>query len=116
MSGQASRVTPRFKTTSAFLAKGDRALLVKAIKGIPAFLKVERTLIISSVSPLLEMVGGWREFLAGGLAEADAENIRRAEKTGRPLGGAHFIAGLEKKLNRSLKKSKPGPRSSRKSN
>ena len=40
----------------------------------------------------------------------DADAIRGSEKSGRPLGGDRFIAGLEKNLNRSLKKSKPGPK------
>lgn len=60
--------------------------------------------------PLLEMVDGWREFLKDGLASDDADAIRRAERTGRPLGGDPFIAKLEKRLKRTLRKAKPGPK------
>ncbi|NQU60524.1 MAG: transposase [Rhodospirillales bacterium] len=65
--------------------------------------------LIGAPSPLTE-VDDWRGFLNEGLAEDDAEAIRAAERTGRPLGGDAFIAMLEGKLKRSLKKGKPGPK------
>jgi putative transposase len=62
------------------------------------------------VAPLLEMVGDWKTFLAGGLAADDLETLRSHERTGRPLGGKSFVAGIEAQLGRSLAKRKPGPK------
>ncbi len=60
--------------------------------------------------PLAKLVDDWRGFLKEGLSKDDAEAIRRGERTGRPLGTERFIARLEKKLGRKLKKKKPGPK------
>ena len=60
--------------------------------------------------PLSKLVDDWREFLKEGLSEDGAEAIRRGERTGRPLGAERFIIRLEKKLDRKLKKEKPGPK------
>ncbi len=57
------------------------------------------------VGSLLERVEDWRAFLDGGLGDGEAETVRRHAHTGRPLGDADFVAGLEKKLKRPL-----GPR------
>ena len=35
------------------------------------------------------------------------------ERTGRPLGSARFVAGLERRLRRQLARQKPGPKSSK---
>ena len=61
-------------------------------------------------SPLLEMVGDWPAFLAGGLDEAERDTLRRHERTGRPLGDEPFVKRLETALGRSLMKRKPGPK------
>jgi putative transposase len=62
------------------------------------------------VTPLLEMVKDWREFLLEEVDDQKAKEIRRHEQTGRPLGEEGFINGLEKVLNRSLHRQKPGPK------
>ena len=62
------------------------------------------------VAPLLEMVGDWKTFLAGGLEEEDLAALRSHERTGRPLGEKSFVAGIEAQLNRSLAKQKPEPK------
>ena len=62
------------------------------------------------VSPLRNMVGGWRAFLAEDVSVEEVEKLRRHERTGRPLGNDGFIANLEKTLNRILQKQKPGPK------
>ena len=61
-------------------------------------------------SPLGKLVPDWRRFLAAGLGEAEREDIRAHERTGRPLGTRQFIAGLERRLRRPLAPAKPGPK------
>ena len=60
------------------------------------------------VAPLLRMAGDWEAFLASGLDAEDHAALRSHERTGRPLGGEAFIAKLEGRLGRNLKKAKPG--------
>jgi len=62
------------------------------------------------VSPLLEIAGDWRLFLAGAGEEEQANNIRKHERTGRPLGSEGFVERLESTLERPLKQGKPGPK------
>ncbi len=61
-------------------------------------------------APLLERVGDWAEFLAGGLDPDLQAVIQAGERTGRPLGSAAFVAGLEARLGRTLARQKPGPK------
>jgi putative transposase len=64
-----------------------------------------------SVSPLLEMIPAWREFLGEPIDSSEAyRKLRQHERTGRPLGGAIFIDKLEELLRRSLRPGKPGPK------
>lgn len=63
-----------------------------------------------NVAPLLELAPDWRGFLADGLDDGPADEMRRHERTGRPLGAESFVKRLEKKLRRPLAKRKPGPR------
>ena len=58
--------------------------------------------------PLLDRFGDWREFLATGLEDDDADLLRRHQRTGRPLGSSEFVVRLEKLLNRALAPRKPG--------
>jgi hypothetical protein len=51
--------------------------------------------------------------LAEGLDEAALATIRRGERTGRPLGGADFVARLEAETGRTLLPRKCGPKLSR---
>lgn len=62
------------------------------------------------VNRLLDMQPDWRAFLKQGLTDEEAEGLRSAERTGRPLGSAAFLQGLEKSTGRVLKKQKPGPK------
>ena len=61
------------------------------------------------VAPLLERAGDWQGFLGGGLDDPMLETLRGHERTGRPLGDASFIQGLESRLGRALARRKPGP-------
>jgi len=61
------------------------------------------------VAPLLEMAGDWRLFLSGTEEEDVINNIRKHERTGRPLGTESFVECLELALERPLKRGKPGP-------
>jgi len=59
-------------------------------------------------APLLERVRDWSAFL-GARQEADlADRVRKHASTGRPLGSDAFVGELERQLNRSLRKGKPG--------
>jgi putative transposase len=62
---------------------------------------------------MLGMVDDWGGYLALDVNEAEMTALRRHERTGRPLGGAGFIARLEKGLGRFLRKHKPGPKGPR---
>jgi putative transposase len=63
-----------------------------------------------SVSRLLSRADDWKNFLDEGLDGAACEVIRASERTGRPLGDKSFIRKLEKKLDRTLTRRKPGPK------
>ena len=63
---------------------------------------------VARVAPLLGRQPDWAAFLEGGLAPEAHAAIRAAERTGRPLGGADFVAALERSLGRVLTRQKPG--------
>jgi putative transposase len=51
----------------------------------------------------------WREVLRTTVAEeAEAERIREATRTGRPLGEEGFLREMERRLQRRLTPGKPG--------
>lgn len=62
-----------------------------------------------TVKPVLERVARFGELIEG-VADDDASfaAIRSAEHTGRPLGNADFIAGLERLLGRPIARRAPG--------
>jgi len=60
------------------------------------------------VAPLLEMVSDWALFLLGGIKEHEAAELRRSERTGRPLGSEGFVNNLGKVLGRILRPGKVG--------
>jgi putative transposase len=62
------------------------------------------------VKPLARLAGDWAAFLAPGQGDEAFDAIRRCTSTGRPLGEAKFVKGLEKKLGRTLARRKPGPK------
>ena len=59
---------------------------------------------------LLEKVGDWRGFLAKEVVAGDIRLLQRHERTGRPLGSERFLAKLERRLGRRLRRLKPGPK------
>jgi putative transposase len=62
-----------------------------------------------NVEPVLSIISGnWQKFLAGAFLTEEMEEIRKHERTGRPLGGSAFVDSLERKLGRKLKPQKPG--------
>jgi putative transposase len=65
---------------------------------------------VMRAEPLLSRLPDWRAFLDGGPDEAEAEALRRGERSGRPLGSTAFIEALERRTGRALKKRKPGPK------
>ena len=73
-----------------------------------AHLKGRGDPLLGATPPLPEMIGDWKAFLAGGLAPDDHEEIRRHERTGRPLDDDAFVGRLERSLGRPLRKAKPG--------
>jgi putative transposase len=67
------------------------------------------------VAPLLKRVDDWRAYLTAGAGEEDAALLRLHERTGRPLGDTRFVARLERRLGRPLRKKPPGrPRKNKK--
>jgi len=68
--------------------------------------------LLVKVSPLLQVVGEWKEFLLDG--EKEIKEIRRHKGTGRPLGRDSYVIGLEKALGRTLRYQKSGPKGKKK--
>ena len=66
-----------------------------------------------TVAPLLALVGNWTDFLATGAPEAEVQALRRHERSGRPLGREPFLAAIEGRLGRTLRRGKPGPKRGR---
>jgi putative transposase len=64
-----------------------------------------------AASPLRNLVDDWGVFLSSKQEDITRiREIRRAERTGRPLGSSFFVENLEKKLHRRLRQMKPGPK------
>ena len=68
------------------------------------------------VSPLLDMVADWRDFLSEDVSAEEIKKFRHHERTGRPLGDDGFVTKIEKALSRFLKKQKPGPKLKKRGN
>jgi putative transposase len=66
-----------------------------------------------NVAPLLGLRPDWSAFLKEGLSEEEVKRLRDAERTGRPVGTPSFIDELERLTGRSLRKRKPGPKTSK---
>jgi putative transposase len=64
---------------------------------------------LMTAAPLLARVADWSAFLGEGEPPEGAEQLRRHQRTGRPLGNDHFVDRIEQLLNRILKPRKPGP-------
>ena len=65
-----------------------------------------------SVSPMLDRVSDWREYLGSDENIDMQQRIREYTRTGRPGGTNFFLNKLERQTRRTLRKGKPGPRSS----
>lgn len=52
----------------------------------------------------------WAGYLSAGLPGGDIELVERHLRTGRPLGDGRFIATAERRLGRTLKPKRPGPK------
>jgi len=50
------------------------------------------------------------------VAEEELKRLREHERTGRPLGDDDFLARLEKRLGRVLRRQKPGRKPKRRRN
>jgi putative transposase len=64
--------------------------------------------LLLEVSPLLQMVGDWKEFLSNGDEEKEIKEIRHHERTGGPLGTDGIVIDLENTLGRTLRHHKSG--------
>ena len=64
----------------------------------------------ADVAPLIKLAPNWRGPLARVIREEDIKLLRAHEHTGRPLGEEAFLATLEQKLGRILRRQKPGPK------
>ena len=76
-----------------------------------AHLTGARNDLIRSAKPMHDK-NQWTQLLSGGLPKAEADAIRRGERTGRPLGSEAFVQELESTLQRPLQKKKPGRKKS----
>ena len=63
-----------------------------------------------SVRPLLELIPHWDAFVGQTDAADFGELLHAHASTGRPLGPDSFVELLERRLGRSLKRRKPGPK------
>jgi REP-associated tyrosine transposase len=61
-----------------------------------------------TVRPVLDRVSCFADLLLEDRDEAFAA-LRRAESTGRPVGTAEFVTGLERVLGRRIARRAPGP-------
>ena len=68
---------------------------------------------LSTVAPLRALVGNGTDCLAMGAPEDEVTALRRHERTGRLLGREPFVAAVEGKLGRTLRRGKPGPKRGR---
>ena len=63
---------------------------------------------ITTLAPALERVGDFAAFLGAAHDSNAFEPLRRAEITGRPIGGAGFLDALEERLGRAVKPQQRG--------
>jgi putative transposase len=65
---------------------------------------------VVQVTPLLERVKDWREYLLEPLEAAEEELWRRHERTRRALGEPAFLDNVESLLGRLVRPAKRGPK------
>jgi len=66
-----------------------------------------------TVAPLIRIAGDWKSFLSNPIDRGATDSLRRHEHTGRPLGDENFVARMERKVGRKLRKKRPGPKTPR---
>ena len=59
---------------------------------------------------LMDEIDDWAKYLRNEEEEEHLRRIRRQSETGRPLGSADHLRGLEERLGRELIKRRPGPK------
>ncbi|MDP1736622.1 MAG: transposase [Caulobacter sp.] len=62
------------------------------------------------VAPLLSRIDSFADTLETEPIDGEFSGLRAAETTGRPLGSDAFIADLERRLDRTLARQRPGPK------
>ncbi len=62
------------------------------------------------MAPILDRVGDFATFLDEGADQPAIDALRLARSTGRPVGSADWIAGLEADTRRALAPEKRGPK------
>lgn len=67
-----------------------------------------------TVAPMLSLINDWSVYLAERPAESENFAMRRHSRTGRPAGDQNFLLHLERLTGRRLRKRRPGPKPSRK--
>lgn len=65
---------------------------------------------LTAVAPVRERFPAFAAFIGRDVEAEAADQLRRAESTGRPLGDARFVAELEAMTGRMLKPGKRGPK------
>jgi putative transposase len=70
---------------------------------------------LTDLAALDGLFRNWRAMLREGLEAGDLDDaaqaaIESSTRTGRPLGNEHFIASLENRTGRALRRQKPGPK------
>jgi putative transposase len=70
---------------------------------------LERDDALVTVAPLLARVADWPTFLREAMDPDVLADVRKHQRTGRPLGDEAFVGHLEELLGRILRPRKPGP-------
>jgi putative transposase len=64
---------------------------------------------LAKADPLLALVSDWKGFLCAEAPADDVRQLRRHERTGRPLGTEQFLTDVERTLHRTLRRKRLGP-------
>ena len=75
---------------------------------------IKKDVLVNSRN-LYGLVNNWRAYLDEPIEGMDdVQNLRKATRTGRPVGGHDFVKKIEKLTGRVLRRNKPGPRQKQK--
>jgi putative transposase len=67
--------------------------------------------ILVKTGPMLKIIQSpWDSFLKSDIQTDEIDDLRKHERTGRPIGEPSFIESLETLLDLSLKRQRPGPK------